>query len=408
MASKLQNSSTTAKLVADQDSPGSSSVSRADCSIEDFRAITAIDTTPESVPLAHYIDKRIPVYCGATINAQISDEKYIDALLSEWNSVFDGGAGVIVVKDAFTDTTLVDDASAVLTEIIASEATQAESGGDHFAAAGANSRIWNAQEKLATAAPEVFANYYANPVIHLASRAWLGPGYQITAQVNVVHPGGSAQVCHRDYHLGFQSIDRLVEYPRNVHHLSPHLTLQGAIAHSPMPVASGPTQFLPFSQRYLAGYVATQLDEFRQHFADHYVQLPLNTGDMAFFNPAVFHAAGDNATDDDRFANLLQIGSAFGRTLELVNRDKLCRLLYPVLLQWQSAEKYSRQQIDFVIAATAEGYSFPCSLDLSPPVGGMAPPSQYDLMRSSLRNSDSAIEFNAKMNEWKLLQRSVL
>ena len=249
--------------------------------------------------------------------------------------------------------------------------------------------------------------YYANPVIHLASRAWLGPGYQITAQVNVVHAGGSAQVCHRDYHLGFQSVDRLGEYPRNVHRLSPHLTLQGAIAHSPMPVASGPTQFLPCSQQFLAGYVATQLDEFRQHFADHYVQLPLDKGDMAFFNPAVFHAAGDNTTSQDRFANLLQIGSAFGRTLELVDRARLCRLVYPVLLQWSASGAKTAQQIADVIAATAEGYPFPCSLDLSPPVGGMAPPSQSDLMQSSLCNGDSAAGFEAKLDQWQSLQRSI-
>ncbi len=35
--------------------------------------------------------------------------------------------------------------------------------------------------------------------------AWLGPGYQVTSQVNVVNPGGQAQVAHRDYHLGFMT-----------------------------------------------------------------------------------------------------------------------------------------------------------------------------------------------------------
>jgi len=162
----------------------------------------------------------------------------------------------------------------------------------------------------------------------------------------VVHPGGTAQVCHRDYHLGFQRVDQLGAYPQNVHKLSPHLTLQGAIAHSSMPIASGPTQLLPHSQKFAQGYVATQLEEFRQYFAEHHVQLPLDTGDMVFFNPAVLHAAGDNHTDNDRFANLLQIGSAFGRTLEMIDRTKLCRLLYPVLLQWQDSGTHTQQQID--------------------------------------------------------------
>ena len=33
----------------------------------------------------------------------------------------------------------------------------------------------------------------------LACEAWLGPGYQITAQTNVVKPGGKPQQPHRDY-----------------------------------------------------------------------------------------------------------------------------------------------------------------------------------------------------------------
>ncbi len=387
--------------------PANRSVTRADCSISEFRDITDAQTAPASVPLARQIDKRIPVYCGETINRQIHDADYIDALLSEWNYVFDDGAGAVVIKGAFPDIAVVHDATATLREIIAAEAAKSDQSGDHFAAAGANSRVWNAHEKLAIASPEIFARYYANPVLHLASRAWLGPAYQITAQVNVVHPGGKAQVCHRDYHLGFQSVEQLGNYPRNVHRLSPHLTLQGAIAHSPMPIASGPTQLLPHSQKFVEGYVATQLDSFKQHFADHYVQLPLDTGDMLFFNPAVFHAAGDNDTSDDRFANLLQIGSAFGRTLEMIDRTRLCRVLYPVLQQWQASNSYTQQQIDDVLAATAEGYPFPCSLDVSPPVDGLAPPSQYDIMRSALQANQSLADFNKQIDHWQSLQRSM-
>ena len=40
--------------------------------------------------------------------------------------------------------------------------------------------------------------------------------------------------------------------------------------------------------------------------------------------------------------------------------------------------------MDNVVAATAEGYPFPANLDLDAPVGGMAPPSQQDVMRQAL------------------------
>ena len=135
--------------------------------------------------------------------------------------------------------------------------------GDHFAKAGANDRVWNALEKLAVRDPETFVDYYANDILALVSRAWLGPGYQVTSQVNVVRPGGKAQDPHRDYHLGFLENDVVERYPTHVHLLSPVLTLQGAVAHSDMPVESGPTMYLPYSHQYVPGYLAWRLPEFR-------------------------------------------------------------------------------------------------------------------------------------------------
>ena len=64
-----------------------------------------------------------------------------------------------------------------------------------------------------------------------------------------------------------------------------------------MPVETGPTLYLPHSQKYAHGYLAYWLEEFQAHFVDHHVQLPLAKGDAVFFNPALFHAAGTNHTD---------------------------------------------------------------------------------------------------------------
>ena len=380
-------------------------LSRADCSVADFEKVVSADLVKQH-PLADDIQQRIPMYNGSRIVENADDAQFTHALLSEWNQVLENGAGVIIIKNACADTTLLDQVTDVLQSIINTEKSNGDNAADHFAAAGANSRVWNAHEKLALANAELFTAYYANPVIHLASRAWLGPAYQITAQVNVVHPGGSAQVCHRDYHLGFQSIEQLSAYPKNVQRLSPHLTLQGAIAHSDMTLESGPTKVLPGSQRYEQGYMAAQLPEFREYFESHYAQLPLNTGDMMFFNPATFHAAGDNHTQQDRFANLLQIGSAFGRTTEMVDRTKLCRVIYPVLLNAHIEGTLSSREIADVIAATAEGYSFPCNLDLTPPVDELAPKSQSQLISEHLANKSSATDFNHALDQWLSLRHT--
>jgi ectoine hydroxylase-related dioxygenase (phytanoyl-CoA dioxygenase family) len=139
----------------------------------------------------------------------------------------------------------------------------------------------------------------------------------MTAQVNQVRPGGEAQQPHRDYHLGFQQGEFVAEFPIPAQILSQYLTLQGAVAHSDMPLASGPTRLLPFSHQYELGYMAYRQPEFVDYFNQHYVQLPLQKGDGLFFNPALFHAAGNNTTTDHvRTANLLQISSAFGVPME--------------------------------------------------------------------------------------------
>ncbi len=127
---------------------------------------------------------------------------------------------------------------------------------------GANDRIWNALEKLCLRDPQLFARYYGNAAVALVSEAWLGPCYQVTSQINVVNPGGAAQSPHRDYHIGFQTAEVSARFPAHAHRLSPVLTLQGAVAHCDMPIESGPTLYLPFSQTYEPGYLAWRRPEF--------------------------------------------------------------------------------------------------------------------------------------------------
>jgi ectoine hydroxylase-related dioxygenase (phytanoyl-CoA dioxygenase family) len=215
-------------------------------------------------------------------------------------------------------------------------------------------------------------------MLALAAEARLGPGYQITSQINQVNPGGAAQSVHRDYHLGFLGQEQAARYPAHVHRLSPVLTLQGAVAHCDMPVESGPTLYLPHSQKYEPGYLAWRRPEFVAYFGEHHVQLPLAKGDAVFFNPALFHAAGHNRSADiRRMANLLQISSAFGRAMETVDREAVSNAVYPVLLR-RRAEGAAEEWLRRVVAACAEGYPFPTDLDLDPPVDGLAPPSQAD------------------------------
>jgi ectoine hydroxylase-related dioxygenase (phytanoyl-CoA dioxygenase family) len=294
------------------------------------------------------------------------------------------GPGVVVLENAFPEHAVVDRVTVAFDAMVADERASGGPAGDHFAPPGANSRVWNALEKLAVRDPEAFVDYYANDVLALVAGAWLGPGYQVTSQVNVVRPGGGAQDPHRDYHLGFLANEAVERFPTHVHLLSPVLTLQGAVAHSDMPLESGPTLYLPYSHQYAAGYLAWRLPEFREYFAANHVQLPLRKGDAAFFNPAVFHGAGSNVSADiQRVANLLQVSSGFGRAMEHVDRVKVAKAVYPALRQ-RRATGADPAALQNAVAAAAEGYPFPTNLDRDQPIGGLTPLAQTEILAQAL------------------------
>ncbi len=358
---------------------------RESCDLDEFKVLTSQNLTAADVPRAAAIEKNVPIYDMHALRPALEDTDQRRGLMAEWGQVLNETAGVIALKGAYPDNSVIDRATDVFRQIIDEERQGGAGEGDHFAASGANDRIWNALQKQCLRDPEGFALYFGNPAIAAACEAWLGPNYQVTAQVNQVRPGGKAQQAHRDYHLGFQTAESAARYPAHAHLVTASLTLQGAVAHCDMPLESGPTKLLPFSQLYPAGYVAFHDPAHRDHFEASYIQLPLEKGDAVFFNPALFHAAGENSsTDIHRMANLLQVSSAFGRAMEAVDRYAMSQAVFPSLIALKQHGDLTGPELDAAIAATAEGYPFPTNLDTDPPVGGNAPASQADILRQAV------------------------
>ena len=199
-------------------------------------------------------------------------------MMAEWVEAMTDGPGIIVFRKAFADLAPIEAANApflgddrrAAPKRLARAATISPSP----APTTASGTRWKSS---ASPIPRPSPPTTATTIIALVSEAWLGPGYQITSQLNVVNPGGEAQVPHRDYHMGFQTAREIERFPAHAHRLSPMLTLQGAVAHCDMPLESGPTLYLPFSQTYLPGYLAALRDDFRAYFEAHKVQLPLET-----------------------------------------------------------------------------------------------------------------------------------
>lgn len=381
-------------------------LSEADCHLDDFRAHVEQTTDPGVCPSAAGIERNIPLYDSDRLRDSAGTARGRREIQAEIARVLSDGPGVVVFKRAFADLSVVDRATDVFMALIEEERASGAARGDHYARPGTNDRVWNAVEKLACRAPEVFADYYANDVIALVCAAWLGPGYQLTSQINVVNPGAAAQQVHRDYHFGFLSDERAAAFPAHTHRMAPALTFQGAVAHCDMPVESGPTLYLPHSHKYEPGYLAWRRPEFRAYFDEHHVQLPLDKGDVVFFNPAVFHAAGHNRTEHvRRMANLLQVSSPFGRSMETVDRERMVNAVFPVLLR-RRAEGAGERWLRNVVDAAAEGYSFPTNLDLDAPVGGLAPPTPAETVWRALEQEWEPQELSRELRAGAERRRS--
>ncbi len=364
-----------------------------DVDVRELAELIATRTSAGTYPHASAIVQEVVVYEMATIAPVIATPTGRRAVMTEIAHALRVGPGVVALQGAVT-TDVLDRATAAFEWMIAEQHQSGARSGDHFATAGANDRVWNALEKLAVAEPEVFVDYYASDAIALAATAWLGPSYQISSQVNVVKPGGIAQSPHRDYHLGFMTDAQAEPFPAHAHLVSSMLTLQGAVAHVDMPVESGPTKLLPHSQKLPAGYVAWRRPDVIELFEQRCIQLPLRAGDAVFFNPALFHAAGSNHTIDvRRMANLLQISSAFGRSMEAVDRTRMMRAVYPALIARQAAG-WDEAALHRAVAAAAEGYAFPTNLDRDPPIGGLAPASQADIVRQALADRWTPVQLD--------------
>jgi ectoine hydroxylase-related dioxygenase (phytanoyl-CoA dioxygenase family) len=347
-------------------------------SLESFKKLI-IESTPFHYPLASNVISDVPIYELPEYTSFNSKEH--SALQDEWYHILLSGPGVFTVKHLYKDTNLLDKVSGVYSGIIAQEKQHTGKRGDHFAGSGANDRIWNSFSKHCLQDPASFTEYYSNPWLPLISSAWVGPHHRLTAQVNIVKPGAKAQISHRDYHIGFQDAASCTQFPKAAQVASQFVTLQGAVAHSDMPLESGPTRLLPFSEKFEEGYMAYRIPEFQDYFLERYVSIPLAKGDGLFFNPALFHAAGQNDSPDImRSANLLQIFSAFGKPMETIDTRALVKRTWDILVAKYQQEGLSAE-VAAIIGNVAEGYPFPTNPDKRvPETAGMAPESEQGLL----------------------------
>ena len=370
--------------------------SQSDIDYDDLAKICSQKTLQEDYPFADSVSNNVVIYDANYLESFIGDSENELRLKTELHQVLEGGPGVFVIRNLYRHDA-IDQSNNIFEKIVESEGNTSN---DHFAS-GTNTRIWNAFQKVALEDPNAFISYYSNNLLKLVAESWCGPNSQMTAQVNIVRPGGEMQKPHRDYHLGFQENQIVELFPISAHRLSNYLTLQGGVAHTDMPLASGPTMVLPYSQQYELGYLAWRDNACTDFFNDNAVQNQMNKGDGIFFNPALLHGAGSNTTKDfHRIGNLLQISSPFGKTMERIDYLKIINRIYPLLLEHSINKTLSEKLIENVLVCATDGYAFPTNLDndknSNSKLQGMT---MFELTKQSLLDMVNLENFSLKLLE---------
>lgn len=304
--------------------------------------------------IPYKITKNIPIFNSSNLNPIKNKEiiQNIDKIKYEINKILVNGPGILVVKDLVTKNTI----SEVNKKIDSIAKNQNATKNDHFSN---NIRIWNFYEKFCILSPQLFVNYFKNPIFDIVFQSFLGPKYQVSSQINIVKPNSKAQQFHRDYHLGLMTYEEALKFPQNIHTSSKNLSLQCLIAHTNINSINGSTKLIPYSQNKIDGYLDIHSNEEIEKCEEHAVQLNLDKGDVLFFNPAVYHAAGDNQSNKDRIGNILQINSAFSIPMELVNQELIKERLSKILTKLNLHE-YELSAINEMVF---NNYNYPKNLD---------------------------------------------
>ena len=150
------------------------------------------------------------------------------------------------------------------------------------------------------------------------------------------------------------------------------------------------------------GYMAYRIPDFQNYFLEKYILVPLEKGDGLFFNPALFHSAGQNhSTDVMRSANLLQISSAFGKPMETIDTHPLIERTWNGL-QGMYKNNGLSDKVKAFVSVVAEGYPFPTNLDRRvPETAGMAPASEQDILMKCLKTKSRKEDMQSQLRQMR-------
>ena len=89
--------------------------------------------------------------------------------------------------------------------------------------------------------------------------------------------------------------------------------------------------------------------------------------------------------------------------MEAVDREAMCLAIYTELIKSKSS--MGAAELASLLNNTCEGYSFPTNLDTDPPLEGMAPQTQKQLITQALTEGWSKEKFSVALQNHTLKRR---
>ena len=238
------------------------------------------------------------------------DVDHLDAQMPDLLAELLGGAGAIVIRDAFAADEIAE-ARRLIHQFSDREVTKET----HFQGANAETlhlqrRVWNLLNK-----GEVFERMVQHEVVMAIVGRFLGSAFIMgSVAANRLLPGGPGQEPHVDY--PYWDMYKRDEFPMNINSSFP-LNAQATILLDPFTAESGATAFLPNSQADLR-----YPDEHdREHFHANAARMTGEPGDCVIFNGMCWHCAMPNVSGDvDRTGVLIEYLPKFIAPLEDLRR----------------------------------------------------------------------------------------
>ncbi len=156
-----------------------------DCRLADLIDLVSQKTDLADYPYAVAVEQNMLIYDGARLRKQLCGPAGRLQVEAELARALLDGPGIMVLAGAFDDLWVVDRATRQFEAIIAAQRTAGGAAGDPFAAAGRTTGSGTRWRSWPWRAGGV-RGLLPNNLIAAVCRAWLGPGYQVTSQVNVL------------------------------------------------------------------------------------------------------------------------------------------------------------------------------------------------------------------------------